>query len=175
MHAAISCLIEFRGTLISVHLDVRKADAFNKKSAHRFYWGIQMLPVPSCHQLYFSHIVVTLSPCLRQVLRKERYRFAELCWKGDSLMFPDAFSFTHRSESYWNKIKHIFVRLHPKLISTFYFRYICGSLIWGGGIFPKPDQSSSKPVPASVPKGKHSASSRYLPRQSWSLTLSARL
>lgn len=70
---AISCLIEFHGTLISVHFDVRKADAFNKKSAHRFYWGIQMLPVPSCHQLHFSHIVVTLSLCLRQVLREERY------------------------------------------------------------------------------------------------------
>lgn len=63
-HTAISCLIGFHGTLISVHFDVSEADAFNKKSAHRFYWGIQMLPVPSCHQLHFSHIVVTLSLCL---------------------------------------------------------------------------------------------------------------
>lgn len=78
MHTAISCLIKFHGTLISVHFDVRKADAFNKKSAHRFYWGIQMLPVPSCHQLRFSHIVVTLSSCLRQVFREERYGFAKL-------------------------------------------------------------------------------------------------
>lgn len=64
MHAVISCLIEFHRTLISVHFDVRKADVFNKKSAHRFYWGIQMFPVPTCHQLGLNHIVVTLSPCL---------------------------------------------------------------------------------------------------------------
>lgn len=62
MHMAISCPIEFHGTLISGHFNVRKADTFNKKSAHRIYWGIQMLPVPSCHQLHFSHIVFTLSP-----------------------------------------------------------------------------------------------------------------
>lgn len=66
MHTAISCLIEFHGALVSVRFHARKAGAFDKKSAHRFYWGIQTLPVPSCHQPRFSHIVVTLSPCLRR-------------------------------------------------------------------------------------------------------------
>lgn len=31
MHMAISCPIEFHGTLISGHFNVRKADTFNKK------------------------------------------------------------------------------------------------------------------------------------------------
>lgn len=67
MHAAISWQvwpIEFHETPVSVHLDVSKADAFNNKSAQRFYWVIQLRPVPSCHQLHFTHMIFALSPCL---------------------------------------------------------------------------------------------------------------